>query len=59
LGEDLGVDRNNSDGTRNADKPSSEFHISHHLARFIPAHGIIVDYDTGKQGADRQCTPSL
>src|SRR5205085_5245800 len=51
LGEDLGVDRNNTDGARNADKPSSEFHISHHLARFIPGHRIIVDYDTGKQGS--------
>ena len=28
LGEDLGVGRNDTDGTRNADKPSSEFHIS-------------------------------
>src|SRR5262249_3824240 len=53
LGEDLGVGRNDTDGTRNADKPSSEFHISHHLARFIPAHGFIVDCDTGKQGSKR------
>src|SRR5215510_16066084 len=36
LGEDLGVGRNDNDGTRNADKPSSELHISHHLVRFIP-----------------------
>jgi hypothetical protein len=28
LGEDLGVGRNDTDGTRHADKPSSEFHIS-------------------------------
>src|SRR5262249_52230837 len=28
LGEDLGVGRNDTDGTRNADKPASEFHIS-------------------------------
>jgi hypothetical protein len=28
LGEDLGVSRNDNDGTRNADKPASEFHIS-------------------------------
>ena len=35
LGEDLGVGRNDTDGTRNADKPSSEFHISHHLASLI------------------------
>src|SRR5262249_51631452 len=26
LGEDLGVGRNDTDGTRNADEPSSEFH---------------------------------
>jgi hypothetical protein len=37
LGEDLGVGRNDNDGTRNADKPFSEFHISHHLASFILA----------------------
>jgi hypothetical protein len=37
LGEDLGVGRNDTDGTRNADKPSSEFHISHHLASFYRA----------------------
>ena len=41
LGEGLGVGRNDTDGTRNADKPSSEFHISHHLASFIPGHGFI------------------
>jgi hypothetical protein len=35
LGEDLGVGRNDTDGARNADKPSSEFHISHHPASFI------------------------
>jgi hypothetical protein len=35
LGEDLGVGRNDNDGTRNADKPSSEFHISSHLEFFI------------------------
>jgi hypothetical protein len=28
LGEDLGVGRNDNGGTRNADKPASEFHIS-------------------------------
>ena len=28
LGEGLGVGRNDTDGTRNADKPYSEFHIS-------------------------------
>jgi hypothetical protein len=28
LGEDVGVGRNDTDGTRNADKPASEFHIS-------------------------------
>jgi len=28
LGEDLGVGRNDTDGTRNTDKPSSEFHIT-------------------------------
>jgi hypothetical protein len=41
LGEDLGVGRNDTDGTRNTDKPSSEFHISHPLASFMPAHGFI------------------
>jgi hypothetical protein len=29
LGEDLGGGRNDTDGTGNADKQSSEFHISH------------------------------
>jgi hypothetical protein len=28
LGEDLGVSRDDTNGTRNADKPASEFHIS-------------------------------
>jgi len=53
LGEDLGVGRKDADGTRNADKPSSEFHISHHPVSFIPAHEFIVDCDTGKQGSNR------
>src|SRR5437868_6731796 len=47
LGEDLGVDRNETDGTTNTDNQSSVFHISHHLVRFIPAHEIIFDCDTG------------
>jgi hypothetical protein len=40
LGEGFGVGRNDTDGTRNADKPSGEFHISPHLASFIPGHGL-------------------
>ena len=47
MGEDLGVDRNETDGTRNTDKPSSVLHISHHLVRFIPAHEVMFDCDTG------------
>ena len=35
LGEDLGGGRNDTDGTRNPDKPSSEFHISASLASII------------------------
>jgi hypothetical protein len=30
LGIDDGISRKDTDGTRNAGKPSSEFHISHH-----------------------------
>src|SRR5262249_54000441 len=41
LGENLGVARKDTDGTRNADKPFSDFHISHHRASFIPAHGFM------------------
>src|SRR5439155_25292537 len=40
LGEDLGVGRNDPDGTRNADKPASEFHISPHLASFYRATAL-------------------
>jgi len=58
LGEDLGVDRNETDGTGNTDKPSSVFHISHHLASLTSSHGFIVDCDTGKQGANRDTFPT-
>jgi hypothetical protein len=30
LGKDDGIGRKDNDGTRNADKPSRKFHISHH-----------------------------
>src|SRR5262249_54973462 len=49
LGEDFGVGRNDTDGTRNADKPSSEFHITP-PSEFRTGHGFTVDCDTGKQG---------
>jgi hypothetical protein len=51
LGEDLGVDRNETDGTRNTDKPSSVFHISHHLVSFVQAHEtyLIVTQKTGAE----------
>jgi hypothetical protein len=35
LGEDYGGGRNDTDGTRNSDKPSSEFHVSASLASVI------------------------
>src|SRR5262249_48615639 len=52
LREGLGVGRNDTDGTRNADKPSNESHISHHLASSGPRI-FVVDCDTGKQGSNR------
>ncbi len=45
LGEDLGVGRNDTNGTRNTDKPSSEFHISHRLARFIWDFQVNTEYE--------------
>src|SRR5262249_52029586 len=69
LGEDLGVGRNDNDGTRNADKPSSELHISHHLASCIPTDEfkLIVTRETGvekgiktpsAENRERKCNPT-
>ncbi len=56
LGEGVGAGRNDTDGKRNADKPSSECHVSHHLAGFTPVHGFIAivtqGNGVGKVGRD-------
>jgi hypothetical protein len=46
------IGRNDTDGTRNADKPFSEFHISPHLAGFMPGHGFMVIVTQGNRVAE-------
>src|SRR5262249_4993775 len=59
LGEDFGVDRNDTDGTRNADKPSSVLHISHHLVRVsyrLTKLCLIVTQETGVEKGSANAT---